>query len=121
MRILINPTNEKLIEEIQNKVGKSKIEELFVAILNRHDKDVVNEAKKQIMEALIKAMNSKWMKDFAYSMKFKQEKEDSKTVDEKKREFHIYLSFFKKNLRREKGIAATINRKEFMEFKLKFI
>jgi hypothetical protein len=37
-------------------------------------------------------------------------------VEEKKREFHMYLSYFKYCLSRD-GIAATLKRKDFEEFK----
>jgi hypothetical protein len=71
----------------------------------------VDQAKDVIRDALVRGMDSKWIEDFAYSVNFRQEKGE-KTVEDKKREFHMYLSYFKYCLSKN-GISATLKRKDF--------
>jgi hypothetical protein len=65
---------------------------------------------------MIWKMDDKWIKGFADSVGFRQNKGE-KTVEEKNKDFYIYLSYFKLCLKENGRIDATLKRKEFKEFK----
>lgn len=118
IRCLINPYDAQLIEKIENKTSRSNVEQKVLEILNSYsdNPDIVEEAKYHIRSNMIWKMDDDWIKDFAFSVVFKQNKGE-KTVEEKKEDFYIYLSYFKFCLEENGRIDATSKRKEFKRFK----
>jgi hypothetical protein len=60
-RIVINPNDDDLIDEIRDKQRKSKIEQIFLDILDSHGYEIVDQAKDVIRDALGRGMTPAWI------------------------------------------------------------
>jgi hypothetical protein len=96
IRCLINPHDPQLIQKIENKTRRSNVEQKVLDILDFYsdDPDIVEDAKYHIRSYMIWRMDDNRIRGLANSVVFWQNKGE-KTVEEKNKDFYIYLSYFK--------------------------
>jgi hypothetical protein len=96
IRCLINPYDAELIQKIENKTRRSNVEQKVLDILDFYsdDLDIVEDAKYHIRSNMIWRMDDNRIRGLANSVVFWQNKGE-KTVEEKNKDFYIYLSYFK--------------------------
>jgi hypothetical protein len=96
IRCLINPYDAELIQKIENKTRRSNVEQKVLDILDSYsdDPDIVEDAKYHIRSYMIWRMDDNRIRGLANSVVFWQKKGE-KTVEEKNKDFYIYLSYFK--------------------------